>query len=153
MGLTAKQEKFCRGVVKGLTYSDAYREAYNVDNMKPETVNNSAFKLIQNGDITARISELKGKIEEKLIYSAARSFEKLDQIQDKALNRMRVIPGRGDDKSVEIEDPDFGAAIRAEELKGRLANLYKDVKDVKITGVDAFVSFYNKICEKKDYVK
>lgn len=128
MGLTAKQEKFCQGVAKGLSYSDAYREAYNANNMKPETVNRKAKELIDNGNITARLKELRGKIEEELKYSARESFNKLKELQDKAEFNGNI-----------------NAAIKAEELKGKLANLYKEkeqnvnvsvnvMPDVKIDG-------------------
>jgi len=40
--LTYKQEKFCKGVAKGLTYSDAYRQAYSCENMKPSTIHRNA---------------------------------------------------------------------------------------------------------------
>lgn len=109
MELTAKQEKFCQGVAKGLSYSDAYREAYDTDNMKDETINRKAKELIDNGKIAARLKELRGKIEEELRYSARESFEKLKDLQRKA----------------ELNE-NINAAIKAEELKGKLANLYKE---------------------------
>lgn len=62
MTLTAKQEKFCQGVAKGLTYSDAYREAYNSGKMKAETVNKRASELLLNREIAGRVEELKVRI-------------------------------------------------------------------------------------------
>ena len=62
MALTAKQEKFCQGVAKGLTYSDAYREAYNSGKMKAETVNKRASELLLNREIAGRVEELKVRI-------------------------------------------------------------------------------------------
>ena len=59
MTLTAKQEKFCQGVAKGLTYSDAYRESYNTDKMKAETINREAFDLMKAPKISARVEQLK----------------------------------------------------------------------------------------------
>lgn len=59
MTLTAKQEKFCQGVAKGLTYSGAYREAYDADKMKPETINRVATDLMKSPKITARIEKLR----------------------------------------------------------------------------------------------
>ena len=117
MGLTAKQEKFCQGVAKGLSYSDAYREAYDAVNMKPETVNNSAFKLLKNGEITARVDELRGHIEEELKYSAKESFTKLSELQSQA-----------------EAGGNINAALKAEELKGKLAGIYVDKKDVLLKG-------------------
>ncbi len=46
--LTPKQEKFCQSVAKGLTYSDAYREAYNASKMKPESANRLAIKFMKD---------------------------------------------------------------------------------------------------------
>lgn len=115
--LTAKQEKFCQGVVKGLSYSDAYREAYDAEKMKLETVNRKAKELADNGKIAARLSELRGKIEEELIYSAKESFEKLKNLQDKA-----------------EAEKNINAAIKAEELKGKLAGIYVEKKDVVLRG-------------------
>jgi hypothetical protein len=59
MDLTAKQEKFCQGVAKGLTYSDAYRQAYNAKKMKMEAINISASRLMDNPKIELRVEELK----------------------------------------------------------------------------------------------
>ena len=55
MDLTVKQENFCQGVAKGLTYSDAYRQAYNASKMKMETINRKAVELM----VAARVEELK----------------------------------------------------------------------------------------------
>ncbi len=57
--LTVKQENFCQGVAKGLTYSDAYRQAYNASKMKMETINRKAVELMSNGKVAARVEELK----------------------------------------------------------------------------------------------
>lgn len=59
MDLTVKQENFCQGVAKGLTYSDAYRQAYNASKMKMETINRKAVELMSNGKVAARVEELK----------------------------------------------------------------------------------------------
>lgn len=109
MGLTAKQEKFCQGVAKGLSYSEAYREAYNANKMSEKTIWENASRLAKNSRVTARLEELRSKIEEELIYSAKESFNKLKELQDKA----------------ELNG-NINAAIKAEELKGKLVNLYKE---------------------------
>ncbi|MGL4546014.1 MAG: terminase small subunit, partial [Plesiomonas sp.] len=38
-GLTEKQEKFCKALIETGNQSEAYRRAYNTENMKPESVN------------------------------------------------------------------------------------------------------------------
>jgi len=58
-GLTEKQERFVNAYLKSGCWSDAYREAYNTENMKPATINRRAHDLSKNGKIKARISKLK----------------------------------------------------------------------------------------------
>lgn len=111
--LTAKQEKFCQGVAKGLNYSDAYREAYNAGKMKPETVNRTAAELMGNRKITARIDELRAETTEEIKYTVEDSFRKLSEIQALAM------------KNKKLSD-----AIKAEELKGKLKGLYVEKREI-----------------------
>ena len=53
-GLTVKQEAFCQAMAKGLSLTDAYKAAYQSDNMKPHVVNNEAWKLSTRPDIAKR---------------------------------------------------------------------------------------------------
>lgn len=126
MALTPKQEKFCREVASGKNLSDAYRSAYDCSKTKDNVVNVRACELMAKGNIKVRVKEFSEKIEEKLIYSAVQSFNKLTEIQEKALNNKKVILGRGEENALYVEDPDFTAAVKTEELKGKLAGLYVD---------------------------
>ena len=36
--LTAKQEKFIQNIIKGMSQTDAYREAFDITTAKPESV-------------------------------------------------------------------------------------------------------------------
>lgn len=139
MKLTPKQEKFCQCIIKGMNYSDAYREAYNCENMKMATINRNAFTIMNNNNITTRIKELKANIEEKLIYTALDSFKKLSEIQEKALNAKKYAMSNGE--ALAIDDPDFNSAIKAEELKGKLAQLYIEKKEISGTIKTALVEF------------
>ncbi|MBT5530869.1 MAG: terminase small subunit [Cytophagia bacterium] len=57
--LTVKQEVFCQKVVEGFSLSDSYRDAYNTSKMKDTTINQKAYELNKNGDITVRINQLR----------------------------------------------------------------------------------------------
>lgn len=57
--LTEKQEKFCRVLVETNNASEAYRQAYNCENMKQSTINEEASRALAHPDITARVSELR----------------------------------------------------------------------------------------------
>ena len=58
MALTPKQEAFALAYVETGNASEAYRRAYNAGKMKPDSVNRKAKELLDNGKITARVSEL-----------------------------------------------------------------------------------------------
>ena len=57
--LTPKQERFCLKYAETGNASEAYRYAYNTANMKPETINRTAFAMLENHKITARLDELR----------------------------------------------------------------------------------------------
>lgn len=65
MGLTIKQEAFCQAYIRLGDKSAAYREVYSANKMKSETVNNNAYKLFENNDITTRIEQLQNEIKER----------------------------------------------------------------------------------------
>ena len=84
--LTSKQEAFCQAICDGISQSDAYRLSYNAANMKKETVNSKAYELIQNGEIRARIKELKSKLENKQLWTREQSINKAIEAIEMASN-------------------------------------------------------------------
>ena len=60
--LTFKQEIFCQAVFQGKNYSDAYREAYNTDNMKAESIHQLASRLGAKVKVRSRISGLQRRL-------------------------------------------------------------------------------------------
>ncbi|MEG9489616.1 terminase small subunit [Mannheimia indoligenes] len=63
--LTPKQEAFCLTYIETGNASEAYRQAYEAEGMKPETINRKAKELLDNGKIAARIEELKAEHAER----------------------------------------------------------------------------------------
>lgn len=59
MSLTPKQEAFCMAYLETGNASEAYRRTYNVEKMKPESINRKAKELLDNGKIAARLDELR----------------------------------------------------------------------------------------------
>jgi len=62
MKLTIKQEKFCNLYIELGNASEAYRQSYNCEKMKDETVNRTANALLNDRKITARIDELRNEL-------------------------------------------------------------------------------------------
>src|SRR5699024_7839587 len=59
--LTPKQENFCLKYIETGNASEAYRQAYNAEGMKTDTIHRKAAELLENGKITAKINELKAE--------------------------------------------------------------------------------------------
>ena len=115
-GLTEKQENFAQGVAKGLTLSDAYRNAYVVGEMSNSTINAEASRMMDHPSIAARIKWLLQVRQEK-------SFA-LDAMRIRAhvFDRLMI-------ESVEDDSPP-AARVRALELLGKIdvVSMFKEQK-------------------------
>lgn len=79
--LTEKQERFAQAVaLEGMTYSDAYRSAYDTKRMSNKTINEKASVLASEDKITARITELRENLVGKKIMSAQERMEWLTEV-------------------------------------------------------------------------
>ena len=79
--LTAKQEKFAQSVaLEDMTYSDAYRSAYNTSKMTDKTVNEKASLLKDEDKIKARIAELRREATTPKVMTAQRRKEWLTEV-------------------------------------------------------------------------
>ena len=68
--LTPKQERFIQNVVSGMTQRQAYKEAYNAENMKDETIDTEASLLFNDQKVAKRYKELMEKLQDEAIMSA-----------------------------------------------------------------------------------
>lgn len=62
MALTPKQDNFCLAYLETGNASEAYRRAYDAENMNAQTVYKRASELLDNGEITARLEVLRAPI-------------------------------------------------------------------------------------------
>ena len=69
--MTPKQERFSDNVVAGMSQTEAYRDAYDTENMLPVTVNREADRLMDNPHIATRIAEGNQAIQEAGLLSRA----------------------------------------------------------------------------------
>jgi phage terminase small subunit len=70
-GLTPKQETFAHRYVQSGNASDAYRFAYNTENMKVETIKKRASELLAHGDVSGTIESLKAAQMREIDVTAA----------------------------------------------------------------------------------
>lgn len=80
MALTPKREKFCQEMAKLGNQYQAYCKAFNCKNMKRETIDNNAYKLMQNTEIITRLKELGAETKNKNIADAKEIQEYLTRV-------------------------------------------------------------------------
>lgn len=93
--LTAKQEKFCQNIVKGMTGKAAYFDAYDGKSEKVAEI--ESMKLMKRDDITARIKVLNKPIENAVQNQAISARkEQIDFIK----SRISHCKAAGDENSL-----------------------------------------------------
>ena len=119
--LTLKQEKFVQEYLSnGGNATKAYKVAYD-NNMSEKQQNEEACKLLKHPKISQRLNEYQEKAQEAVLYTAEKSFNKLNELLALALC-----------PDVENGRMNLQAALKAEELKGRLVGLYTERIEAKV---------------------
>ena len=103
--LTDNQEKFAKCVAEGMSYSDAYRSAYNTSKMTDKSVWEKASELASNVKVAARLKEIRDINARPSIISAQKRKEWLTEV---------------------INDPnvDINARLRASDQLNRMEGEY-----------------------------
>lgn len=82
--LTAKQEKFVHGLLKGKSQREAYRAAYDAEKMSDAAVDVAACNLLKNHKVALRYDTLHTKVvakaEEQAIMSAVEVLKEIESI-------------------------------------------------------------------------
>lgn len=114
--LTPQQEKFAQLVAEGNNQSDAYRGAYKAEKMMAKTITEKASVLMAQGNVSARVAELRSKAQAKAVLTLESHLAELERLRDLALQNGK-----------------FEAAINAEVHRGKAKGLYvsktEDVTD------------------------
>ena len=114
--LTLKQEKFVQEYLSnGGNATQAYKVAYDGNKNSDKTNNENASRMLANSKIKARLNVYQEEVKERVLYTAEQSFDKLNELLELAL-----CPD-GENGRMNLQ-----AALKAEELKGKLTHLYVD---------------------------
>lgn len=114
MALTIKQEKFCMVYIETGNASEAYRQAYNCENMKPESINNKAYEMLKKVEIGARLHELRIKHAKRHELTIDDLVAELEEARTAALG---------------AENPQSSAAVSATMGKAKLLGLLVDKQE------------------------
>jgi len=134
-GLTAKQAKFAANLAEGMSQAEAYRNAYDAQNMAPETIHSHASRMAARDKVRTRVDaligermrllETRGVSDRSKVVGLLRQFAEDDARPDHVRLRAVELWGKTCNAFVEvIEDRrDRPAAMVAVELERRLAAL------------------------------
>jgi phage terminase small subunit len=78
--LTIKQEKFAQGLFAGLSQREAYKQAYDAENMTDKSIDEKACELAGNVKIQSRIKELTDELKERNMVTVERVLAELAKV-------------------------------------------------------------------------
>lgn len=122
--LTVKQEKFVLNIVSGMSQRQAYKDAFNAEKMKDETIDTRACELFKTSKIKARYNELLEELKEKSIMSA--------------VDRMIWLSNVVNDKQVDTSKDDYKPADL--NIKMKAIDILNKMSGEYITKVEADVN-------------
>jgi phage terminase small subunit len=119
LDLTPKQEAFAQAYHETGNASEAYRRAYNAGNMKEETIWRKAKEVVDNGKVTARLSELQERAQKRHDIT----IDRLTEMTLAAFNEaQRISPTSGQMQTASM--------IKAAEFLGKLHGLVVDKSEI-----------------------
>lgn len=137
MGLTIKQEKFCNYYIETGNASEAYRRAYNCDNMSEKAIWENASKLLNNTKVAPRVKELQDELKDISDITKERLMRELSNIAFSTISDMHNT--WIERKDFENLSPKQKSAIKSISTKVLKKNIgtkdnpeYADVEFVKI---------------------
>lgn len=117
--LTDKEFVFVNALLSGKNQSDAYREAYDAENMAPASVWSEASKRRNSPKVTQWLDYILENGAEDLTVTKESHIRELESIKRQALAK-----------------DNYGAAVQAEQLKGKASGLYTERMEVVGDGSD-----------------
>ena len=113
--MTPKQQSFVRNVASGNSYAEAYRTAYNAEQMKPNSVRREAHRLMKNPNVTTMVDELKREADQKIIAQRVATREEV-------LTKITEYMSTG--------EPRDAVKLKAAEIMGKHYGLFTDKVEI-----------------------
>ncbi|WP_312450076.1 terminase small subunit [Stutzerimonas nitrititolerans] len=133
MSLTPKQEAFCSAYLETGNASEAYRRAYNAENMKAATIAVKASELLANGKVAVRLAEMREATAKRNQITVDDLLRELEEARTKALNcenpqsSAAVSATLGKAKLLGLDRPDIGLDLEAKRLN--IEKLRRELED------------------------
>jgi phage terminase small subunit len=78
--LTVKQEKYVQGLFAGLSQREAYKQAYNCENMTDKSIDEKACELAKNVKVASRLKELTDELKNRNMVTVERVLAELARV-------------------------------------------------------------------------
>lgn len=112
--LTANQENFVKNIIEGMNQADAYRAAYPKQKMADKTVWEAASRLMANGKVKARLTELRNELVRPTIMTAQQRLEWLTRL-------------------IDSEETDTNAKLKAVDIMNKMQGEYIQKVEANVT--------------------
>ena len=121
--LTAKQEKFVRNLISGMSQREAYKNSYDAENMTDESIDVAACRLFADDKIKLRFKQLQERLANESIMTAQERLEYLtDIIRNIELQHKTYV---NDGFLVETDEPaDFNTKLKAIDIMNKMQGEY-----------------------------
>lgn len=142
-GLTPKQEKFCQLYIELGNASEAYRQSYDCQDMKPESINRLAKKELDKIKIRSRVDVLQQEHRQRHNLTIDNIIADLQEVRDICMGRKSVVLTDVVKNTQEgtlnaIDSPMFvfepTSANKALELLGKHLGMFTNKVDVTTDG-------------------
>ena len=133
--LTAKQEKFVRNLIQGMSQREAYKNSYDAENMTDKTIDEEACRLFNDSKISARYQEL---IERAATASVMTAQERLEFLTEVIMDIQREHKiSITEDGKIEYDEPaDLNTKLKAVDLMNKMQGEYTTNTKVTVSYED-----------------
>ena len=126
MELTSRQEKFVQGLFRGLSQRQSYKESYNCNEWKDESIDSRASELANNSKIVARLTELRANVTKESSWTVERLIKEFEQCKKKCMQEVEVMKF----------DPEQGMMVGTGEYKFEYSGVIKSLENIgKLLGM------------------
>ena len=125
--LTPKQKHWTQVYLETGNATEAYRRAYNAENMMPNTINRAAKAVADNSKVQAYLSTLSEAVEKKVVLAVANTI-----IYDRAAAMAEAKQAF----DVSLSKGNGPGMVAATQLRAKLNGLIVEKAEIKTTAID-----------------
>ena len=163
--LTSRQESFCHAIVQGMNQSDAYRAAYNTENLTEKSLHECASRVMRNVKVRSRIDEIRAPALKKVQASYEQWLQEIEaaafcdarkyftetgdlipvhQLRDSdgvglaGFEVVEIFAGQGEDRRVigQTKKIKLGNKLSALELFGKATGYYQEKVEAPMSALE-----------------